>query len=490
MNRTLWPLLMVWGVAFFPAKHSTGAEYHFESDIRPLFKIACFHCHGGPGEKEGGLDLRLVRLMIKGGDSGSVIVPGDPEKSLLWQHLESDEMPKGEKKLSPEDKDKVRAWIATGARTARPEPANVEDARFTAEEMNHWAFKPVTETAVPRIEEGNPGNPIDSFISARLAEAGLAMAEEADRRVLIRRVTLDLTGLPPRPDEVDAFVSDDSPNAWGRLIDRLLASPQFGVRWGRHWLDVAGYAESDEAGGDAKRPHAWRYRDYVINAFNANKPIDEFIVEQLAGDELIEGDLDVRNNEQREYLTATGFLRMGPDATRRSNTIEDRNAAVADALQVVSSSMMGLTVGCAQCHDHKYDPIGIDDYYQFRAIFDPAFPLQKWQPPGNRLIDMTTAEVKAAAAVIEDKAKKIEDDLNVRREARAKEIQKEKIAAVREADREAVREAVLTKTKEQTNEQKRLLDLYPMVKPTSHILGLLIEYDSKSYRKFEQEQKD
>ena len=199
-----------------------------------------------------------------------------------------------------------------------------------------------------------------------------------------------MTGLPPTPQEVQAFVDDAAPGAYQRMADRLLASPHYGVRWARHWLDTAGYAESDGmALNDPKRAHAWRYRDYIIEAFNKNKPINEFIIEQLAGDELIEGVVDVEDARHLELLTATGFLRMAPDATQQNNSLTDRNAAVAGSIQVVSTSLLGITVGCAQCHDHKYDPIGIEDYYRFRAVFDPAFPLSNWKQPESRLIDMT-----------------------------------------------------------------------------------------------------
>ena len=461
----------------------------FEADIRPILKVACWHCHGEADERKGGLDVRLVRLLQEGGDSGAAIVPGDIEASLLWQQIASDEMPKGDKKLTPPQKETIRQWIEAGAKTIRPEPDNVEDARFTEEELNHWAFQPVKELEIPLTSDLTLKTPIDGFIATRLNKEGLSFSEPADRATLIRRVTFDLTGLPPTPKELEAFVKDPSADAYPRLVDRLLASPQFGVRWGRHWLDVAGYAESD--GGvdsDPKREYAWRYRDYVIDAFNQNKPIDAFIREQLAGDELINEPLDPYNSRQIECLTATGFMRMAPDPTQSNNTLSDRNMAAADAIQVISTAMLGLTVGCAQCHDHKYDPIGIDDYYRFRAVFDPVFPLNNWQQPNARLVDMTTEEVKAKAALIEAKAKILEDDLNQRRRDLAGKIQELKLADVPEAIRDATRVAVLSKNNERSDRQKELLDLYPMVKPVSHIIGLLVEYDGPSYRKFEKEQ--
>ncbi|MBM3968194.1 MAG: DUF1549 domain-containing protein, partial [Planctomycetes bacterium] len=208
----------------------------------------------------------------------------------------------------------------------------------------------------------------------------------------IRRLKIDLHGLPPTPEEVDAFVADTSEHAYENLVDRLLESPQFGVRWARHWLDVAGYSETDgNPTKDTERQHAWRYRDYVIESINRDKPYDQFLLEQLAGDECIEGDPDSENERHVELMTATGFLRMAPDITATNNGLHDRNQAVADMIKVVGSSVLGLSVGCAQCHDHRYDAITIEDYYRYRAIFDPAFPLTAWQQPDQRLIDLTPA---------------------------------------------------------------------------------------------------
>jgi hypothetical protein len=224
-------------------------------------------------------------------------------------------------------------------------------------------------------------NPIDAFIVDKLKAKGVAPSPLAERQVLMRRLKLDLHGLPPTRQELEAFLANESPDAYEKLVDELLDSPQFGVRWARHWLDVAGYSESDgNQGKDRDRDHAWRYRDYVIDSFNADKPYDQFIQEQMAGDEMINGTPDANNPQHVEWMTATGLLRMAPDVTSTDNALMDRNQAVADVIKVVSSAVLGLSVGCAQCHDHRYDPISIDDYYQFRAIFDPAFPLEKSKP--------------------------------------------------------------------------------------------------------------
>ena len=232
----------------------------------------------------------------------------------------------------------------------------------------------------------------------------------------------------------------------------------------------------------------WRYRDYVVDALNDSKPIDEFFVEQLAGDEMIQGEVNLQSERHLELLTATGFLRLAPDRTKTENSLEQRNAAVADAVKTISSAMLGVTVGCAQCHDHKYDPIGTDDYYRFRAVFDPLFPLDRWRLPGSQLVDFTTQDVLAEEATIEARAKEVEDDITQRRNAHGKKIQELKLADVPEADRDATREAVLTEPGKRTQKQNELLKTYPMVKPVSTIAGgLLVEYDSVAYRKFEKE---
>ena len=460
----------------------------FETDVRPILKAACFHCHGEEKKKRGGLDIRLVHLMQTGGDSGAAVVPGDPDASLLWQQVASDEMPDGPKKLTADQKQVIRDWIAQGAKTVRPEPKDPDTVRFTEEELGHWAFQPVKIHPIPQPDGFDIRTPIDAFVAERLAKRGLRFSPRAKRETLIRRITHDLTGLPPTAAEVEAFVGDETPQAWPRLVERLLSSPEFGVRWGRHWLDVAGYAESDGGGGnDTRRPNAWHYRDYVFESFNRNKPIDQFLREQIAGDELIDGKPDTNDPRHVELLTATGFMRMAPDPTQSSNSLAERNQAAADAVQVIGSSTLGLTVGCAQCHDHKYDPIGIDDYYRFRAIFDPVFPLQKWQQPSARLVDVTSAEDQKKAEEIEARAKEMDAAIQAKKTELAKTIQADKLSDVPEEVREETLQAVLASAKDRTERQKELLDLYPMVKPVSFIAGFLVEYDNAAYREFEKQ---
>ncbi len=472
-------------------------DLYFEKHVRPILKTHCFQCHGEEPELAGELDVRLVQLMLEGGDSGPAIVAGSEAESLLLDRIEADEMPPGATKLGPQDKQLIRGWIRGGAVTARPEPEHPDEVKFTEEELSHWAFQPVRIPAPPvatisaEMATGNqPITQLDTFVAARLQAAGLDFSVAADRRTLIRRLTFDLHGLPPTPRDIAAFLADDKPNAYERLVDRLLASPRYGVRWARHWLDVVGYAESDgNLMRDQPRPHAWHYRDYVIGAFNHDKPYDEFVIEQMAGDELIAGVPDGNNPQHVSLLAATGMLRMAPDVTQTDDTLLDRNQAVADVIDVVGTSILGLTVGCAQCHDHRYDPIAIEDYYRMRAVFDPAFPLQQWKKPQQRLVDLTDDATREQAAEIEARAVALQEDITRRRREHCQTIQDREIEQVPEEFREATRNAVLTKPAEQTAEQKALLERFPKVRTIDWIVGQLIEYDMPAYRGFQEEEK-
>jgi hypothetical protein len=465
----------------------------FERDVRPIFKSMCFHCHGEEPKVQGGIDLRLVRLIARGGDSGPGLVHGDADKSLLWARIESDEMPEGAKKLSSDQKNTIRRWIEAGAKTRRPEPENVEEARFSQEELDYWAFKQPTKPSPPQVR-ARVANPIDAFIAERLEFNGLDFSPEAGRATLIRRLKVDLLGLPPTRAEVEDFLADQSDDAYERLVDRFLQQPQYGERWARHWLDVAGYSESDgNQGKDRERTDAWRYRDYVIQAFNKDKPYNAFLVEQLAGDQQIEGPLDAENDRHVELLTATGFLRMAPDVTGSDNTLSDRNQAVADVIKVVSSSILGLSVGCAQCHDHRYDPISIEDYYRFRAIFDPIFPLNAWKQPDQRLVDLTPAADRGIIQDIESIAVCMEADIKHRQRIVGQQIFDLKLAAAPEELRPQLKQAIETPEAKRTEEQKKLLFDNPMIKTVEAIVGQLVEFDRifemRNYKQFEKEKK-
>ncbi|AMV30985.1 Planctomycete cytochrome C [Pirellula sp. SH-Sr6A] len=473
------------------------ASLVFEKQVRPILKAHCFLCHGEEAEKGGELDLRLVRLMQQGGESGPAIDVSNPAESLLLQRILADEMPPGPKKLTTNEKELIREWLQGGAKTRRPEPENPKDVRFTDEELSHWAFQPIRRPESMAPASGDEASAqrivaqgIDQWVS-RTAEAnGFQLAPPADRHVLLRRLSFNLTGLPPTREELQSFLADESDEAYAKVVDRLLASPNYGVRWGRHWLDVAGYAESDgQILGDRARPHAWRYRDYVVDALNRDLPYSQFLREQIAGDQMVEGTIDPNNDEHARLMAATGFLQMAPDLSETENTILNRNQTVADTIQTVTSSVLGLTVACAQCHDHRYDPISIADYYKLRAIFDPALPLHQWKAPTQRLIDLTNDATKSERAKIEEQAVALQEDINARRRAHCQTIQDREINAAPEEVRETLRTAVQTAAKDQTPEQKALLESYPKVRTVDWIVGQLVEYDGPSHRKFQEEEK-
>jgi hypothetical protein len=457
-ERSVWLRLVAFALVapeVFAAAHADDRTLElplsFEAAIRPIVKAHCFQCHGERDELAGGLDLRLRRSLVAGGDSGPAIVAGKPEESYLLERVRLGEMPPGEgaKKLSEDQVALIERWIAEGAVTARPEPENVPTGFvITDADREHWSFQAIRRPEVPSTGSADRArNPIDAFLLERLAEHGQSFAADAEKRILIRRAYFDLIGLPPSPEEVDAFLADASPGAYERLLDRLLDSPHYGERWGRHWLDVAGYADSEGAAGDALRSHAYRYRDYVIRSFNADKPYDEFICEQLAGDEMagpISGD---PTPQQAEMLIATGFLQMAPDAT---NSADDKQAAhdqlLADTIKIVSNSLLGLTVGCARCHDHRFDPISQDDYYRLRAIFEPAFSPRMWQGR-NRLIPYFT----------DDDRRHLENLLRKQEQAVIQRVVEQQLAKLSEDDRGAARTAYETPEAERTEEQKKLV---------------------------------
>jgi hypothetical protein len=327
----------------------------FTRDIRPIIAARCLTCHG-PEKQRSGLRLDRKEDALRGGDSGAVIVPAKSADSPLIRKVTStdpqERMPPKGAPLMPGQLDLLRRWIDQGA----PWPETGDAGGV------HWSLRPVVRPPVPEIR--NPKfairNPIDAFVLAKLQAAGLSPSPEADRRTLIRRVTFDLTGLPPTPEEVEAWLSDTSPGAYERLVDRLLASPAYGERWARHWLDVVRFAESDGFETNLHRPSAWPYRDYVIRAFNGDKPYDRFITEQLAGDAL-------------GADAATGFLVAGAyDKVKSPDialTLQQRADELHDMVSTAGSTFLGLTVGCARCHNHKFDPIAQADYYALKAVF-------------------------------------------------------------------------------------------------------------------------
>ncbi len=456
-------------IAFASTASGEEPVLTFEKDVRPLLKAHCTLCHGEEEKPKGGVDLRLRRFMDAPLDSGAtLLVPGKPEASELVAIIERGEMPKKGHPVPTEQLDIIRQWIAQGAKTARPEPETLgHGPLITEEERSHWSFQPVKRPEVPKVE--GAATPIDAFLATAMRQEGLDFAPEADRATLLRRITLDLTGLLPTPAEVEAFVADPDPKAYEKTVDRLLASPAYGERWARHWLDIVGYADSNGyAEADSARPHAWRYRDYVIRAFNEDKPWDEFLREQLAGDELAgathaDYQAAVLDPKKLDQLIATAFLRMAPDGTGDPNDDAKlaRNQVIAEQLKIVSSSLLGLTLACAQCHDHRHDPVSHEDYYRFRAIFDPAYNWEAWRPPAQRLYSLYTPEEHAKAAEIEKAAAAIDAESRRMSKQFLDEIFEVEILKLPEADREPYRTARATADKDRTEEQKALIKKYP-----------------------------
>ncbi len=342
----------------------------FERVVRPMLKEKCLGCHGEGETLEASLDLTTRARMLEGGEGGPALEPGDPEASFLYEVVTRESFPvmppKEANALTDLEREALREWIEAGA----PWPESTEtEARWTGNEADIWAFRPVQRPEVPGFDriEFDPEqirSPMDAFLLKAQQARGLEPAPVADRRTLIRRVTFDLTGLPPTPEEVAAYLEDPAADAkaFDKVIDRLLSSPQYGERWGRHWLDVVRYADTSGYSNDFTRPQAWRYRDYVIRSFNADKPYDQFILEQLAGDEL--------DPEDPEMAIAVGFLRMGPwEHTGMSVAAETRQLFLDDVTHNTVNSFLGLTMGCAKCHDHKFDPLPTRDYYSLQAVF-------------------------------------------------------------------------------------------------------------------------
>jgi mono/diheme cytochrome c family protein len=352
----------------------------FENNVRPILANSCYDCHDDTAK--GGLRLDSKAAFEKGGQRGPVVVPGDPDKSLLIQAIRQTgdlKMPKGGK-LKPDEVATLVEWVKTGAQwpanaSAPTGSTTASTGVITERQRQFWSFQPLKTVTPPAIEDSHyehwAQTPIDRFILAGLHSAGLQPAAPANRTTLIRRATFDLTGLPPTNEEVQAFLNDKSAHAWEKVVDRLLASPRYGERWGRHWLDVARYSEDDVRGLDPKgrgyMPFngAYRYRDWVVKSFNDDLPFDRFTIMQLAGDKLPFKSPDERNNN----LTATTYLGAGPWVWDQAEPIQGRADERNERVDAVTRGMLGLTVGCARCHNHKYDPIAQTDYYKIVSIF-------------------------------------------------------------------------------------------------------------------------
>jgi hypothetical protein len=415
-----------------PAPGSVQNAEIFTKEIRPIMQRTCWNCHGATGQASR-LDLRSREGAMRGGARGPAIIPGNAEGSRLYRIVAGHEairMPFELPPLTPAEVASVKKWIDGGGQwDANEGPgtataasmkvlAALENREITAAERNYWAFKLPVQAPLPDV--GNPDltHPIDRFLEKTRTENGLVAAPRADRRTLIRRAYLDLIGMPPTPAQVKAFVDDKSHDAWQNVIDGLLASPQYGERYGRHWLDVARYADSNGFEQDRDRPNAYRYRDYVIKSLNADKPYSQFLREQLAGDEI--------DGNSFETMIATGFLRAGPRvAFREKDNPERRWDYVEDLLATLGRGVLGLTVNCARCHNHKFDPIAQKDYYALAAAINGWVEIQVPLAPRAEAEAYTKANkaIDAKVGALRDEIAKIEKPY--RDQLRAEYIKKE-----------------------------------------------------------------
>jgi hypothetical protein len=445
-----------------------------EQEVTAVLQARCVRCHGGL-EQRGGLDLRTVASRIKGGKSGPAVVPGKPEESLLYKRMANGTMPpdKLAKDLAielPTDAEtaKIKEWIAEGAPAAKSE---TPVAMVKESDKTFWSFVPPVRPAVPAVKNaGLVRNPIDAFLLRKLEEKGLTFSPEADKVTLMRRVYLDLIGMLPTEAEIHEYMADNSPDAYEKLVDQLLASSHYGERWGQHWLDLAGYSDSEGFGqDDGVRPYAWRYRDYVIRSLNADKPYTQFLTEQIAGDEMSadwKKAKDVADQATIDRIAATGFLRTSPDPTNsyERGLINERMNILADEVEILTSSVMGVTVGCARCHNHKYDPIPQRDYYRLSAILQAAYDPYEWKTPNQREIPLALEselqEFKAHNAPIDAEIAKLNEQIDKALDPMRAQMLEERLKAVPDDVRDEVKAAALTKAANRTAEQKALAKKY------------------------------
>ncbi len=482
------------------AKQDT-TKVTFDEHVLPILKARCVKCHAG-AEPAQGLRLTSRREILRGGKSGPAMRIAAAESSLLWEKLASNEMPKGGPALSAAEKGVIRAWINDGAASADAADDDANDLKTQDgdQSSNHWAFRPPVRPQVPTVRNvDRVRNSIDSFVLAALEAKELTLSADASREVWLRRASFDLIGLPPSPDEVREFLADRDELAYERMIERLLASPHYGERWGRHWLDVAGYADSAGVlSEDRPLPTAFRFRDYVIRAFNSDKPYDRFLQEQIAGDELTDywtayEKLDRLPDEVVEAITATGYLRCAPDSSRPDfSTIKNADAqyfypTINDTLQIVASSTMGLTLQCARCHSHKFDPIPQVEYFRLQSIFMAAFRPKQWIPQMERRLLVATAAQKKSAdehnGKLDVEIARLKKELSDLRAQFKQRLFDERLATLPEAIRTDVTQSLSKPADQRSPVEKYLAEKFQtLLQPDDKTLDKLLPETFADYR--------
>jgi uncharacterized protein DUF1553/uncharacterized protein DUF1549/cytochrome c len=432
-------IVLLWGEA---CPCFAGDEKGLPERAVEVLKVECLRCHRG-SQAKGGLDLTARESALRGGQSGPVLVAGRPDESRLIRAVrrEVDPPMPPRKTLPPETVEVLRQWVERGiewpAPPAAERPAAAPPATPVAPGAPWWR-DPVRRPLLPEVKAAEwIRSPVDAFVLARLEARGLSPAPPAGRRELLRRAYFDLLGLPPDPREVDRFLADESPDAWERLIDRLLASPRYGERWGRHWLDLVRYAETSGYERDGPKPNAWRYRDYVIDAFNADMPYDRFVTEQLAGDEI--------DGATGDSLIATGFYRLGPEDDEPDDKEQARFDELDDVVRTASGAFLGLTIGCARCHDHKFDPIPQVDYYRLLAHFSGI----KYSDEVPLAPAPVVEGFRAAKAAVEAKVKGIEGEIAGLLAATRDRLFAEKLALLEPRLRDAYRAPAAGRSEEE-----------------------------------------
>lgn len=454
-TKTFWSLLAGSAASVFvsvvslsaaptPTTISSADLQFFENRIRPLLADKCYKCHSRDADKvKGGLLLDTREGLLHGGNSGPAIVPGKPEESLLITavHYTDEDLrmpPKGEK-LPDEAIADLTEWVRRGAPDPRDLAAKGSSASYGGVGKNHWAFQPVKKQTVPTVANAAwCQSPVDNFILAKLEASKLAPNPAADKRTLIRRVTFDLIGLPPSEAEIQAFLADSSPDAFAKVVDRLLGSPQYGEHWARYWLDVVRYADTKgevRRRNDQRYPHAWTYRDYVIDAFNRDKPYNQFVVEQLAADRLLAAKPAKKSKEgaakpDQASLAALGFLTVG---NRFNDNVHD---IVNDRIDVTTKAFLGLTVACARCHDHKFDPIPQKDYYSLYGVFANTYEPKMGNLPLVRPVPKTSEleDYLAKLQALEKQKEQLTADFVAFRKAKTRDPQQRRELVRREGD--------------------------------------------------------